>query len=66
MPPELFRVIRRRISDVDNYLEQRRDAVGSSDASCNQKITAALRQLALEVRSDSEDEATRPPESTAA
>jgi Plant transposon protein len=66
MPPELYRIIKRGILDVDNYFEQRRDAVGSLGASTDQKITAALRQLALGVGADSVVETTRLSESTAA
>jgi hypothetical protein len=66
MPPELYNVIKLGILEVDNYFEQRRDAVGSFGESTNQKITAALRQLALGLGADSVVEATRLSESTAA
>jgi hypothetical protein len=66
MPPELYNVIELGILEVDNYFEQRRDAVGSLGASTNQKITEDLRQLALGVGADSVVEATGRSESTAA
>ena len=65
MRRSLFCHILGRVCDRDAYFVQKRDAAGLVGLSSRQKVTAALRMLALGVCADAMDDYCRTSESTA-
>jgi hypothetical protein len=65
MPRSLYEKVRAGVLEVDAYFSQRSDAAGVIGASTDQKITAAMRQLAFGCPADAAAELVRVSESLA-
>jgi Plant transposon protein len=65
MPRCVYKEVRARVLETDNYFHDKSDALGRPGVSTDVKITAALRQLSLGVGSDGVVEYCRVSESTA-
>jgi hypothetical protein len=63
MPRNLYEKVRAGVLEVDAYFTQRPDAAGVMGASTDQKITAAMRQLAFGCPADAAAELVRVRES---
>jgi hypothetical protein len=65
MPPSLYEKVHAGVLEVDAYFSHQSDAAGVMGASTDQKITAAMRQLAFDCPADAAAELVRVGESLA-
>lgn len=65
MPKHLFEKVVQDLENHDTFFKQKRDATGKMGASCLQKCTSAIRQLALGICADATDEYCKVSESLA-